>query len=134
MQDAAVGHSFQDINMPTAAPRYCTCGRHVVPARQSCPCAKARADATQTARPSASARGYDSNWRKASKAFLALPGNERCACGCGKPANVVDHIRAHKGDQRLFWDQSNWRAMNVACNSRKAAQSEGGFGNPRRAQ
>ena len=33
--------------MPTASPRYCTCGRHVVPARQPCPCAKARAEAKQ---------------------------------------------------------------------------------------
>ena len=63
-----------------------------------------------------------------------MPGNERCACGCGRVANCVDHDRAHKGDMRLFWDRSNWVARNIACNSRKAARFEGGFGNPRRAQ
>lgn len=30
----------------------------------------------------------------------------------------------------LFWDRSNWQAMNVACNTRKAIASEGGFGRP----
>lgn len=44
---------------------------------------------------------------------------------------MVDHRIAHKGDMRLFWDRSNWRPMNRRCNSRKAAATEGGFGNPR---
>lgn len=34
---------------------------------------------------------------------------------------------------RLFWDKANWRAVAGRCNSRKAAASEGGFGNPIRA-
>lgn len=117
--------------MPSASPRYCTCGRHTVPAGKRCPCAIQRQKASAAARPSAAARGYTGSWAKASKAFLALPGNQHCSCGCGRPANVVDHHVAHKGDQRLFWDRSNWRPMNVACNSRKAARSEGAFGNPR---
>lgn len=24
---------------------------------------------------------------------------------------VVDHVIAHKGDQRLFWDRSNWQVL-----------------------
>ena len=82
-------------------------------------------------RPSSRERGYTGAWAKASKAFLALPGNERCACGCGRPADMVDHIVAHKGDQRLFWDRTNWQPYNRRCNARKAAATEGGFGNPR---
>lgn len=30
----------------------------------------------------------------------------------------------------LFWDRSNWQPMNIACNTRKAIRSEGGFGRP----
>lgn len=83
-------------------------------------------------RPSARQRGYDSKWEKARKAFLAKPENqfcERCkARGFLNAGNlrmdgtaqtnprrmhlVVNHRIPHKGDQRLFWDRSNWE---VAC-------------------
>jgi 5-methylcytosine-specific restriction protein A len=49
--------------------------------------------------------------------------------GITEEAKCVDHVIAHKGDQRLFWLESNWVACCVRCNSRKAASSEGGFGN-----
>lgn len=26
-------------------------------------------------------------------------------------ANVVDHIKAHAGDQALFWDKANWQPL-----------------------
>jgi 5-methylcytosine-specific restriction endonuclease McrA len=66
-----------------------------------------------------------SAWRKASKTFLAH--HPYCAY-CGKPAQCVDHYRAHKGNQRLFWDHSNWRPCCLSCNSRKNLQAEGGMG------
>jgi 5-methylcytosine-specific restriction endonuclease McrA len=87
---------------------------------------KARAEAK---RPTATQRGYSGKWQKESRAFLALPGHDRCACGCGRVANMVDHIKAPKGDMRLFWDRSNWQPMNVSCNTRKAIRCEGAFGN-----
>jgi 5-methylcytosine-specific restriction protein A len=31
------------------------------------------------------------------------------------PATVVDHIKAHKGDEALFWDKSNWQPLCPAC-------------------
>jgi 5-methylcytosine-specific restriction enzyme A len=86
----------------------------------------------QQTRPTARERGYDSKWERETKAFLVLPENRFCACGCGQRANVVDHGIAHKGDKRLFWDRRNWRPFNRSCNSRKAAAREGGFGNPLR--
>lgn len=111
--------------------RLCACG-NLVDKGVQCPCQTARRAERQRAadakRPSARARGYDREWERASKRFLALPGNDLCACGCGRVANVVDHKRAHKGDQQLFWDPANWQPMNRACNSRKNVREEGGFG------
>jgi 5-methylcytosine-specific restriction endonuclease McrA len=115
--------------MPMRAASICPCG-HRVPAGTRCACAVKRARESEAKRPSASARGYTASWSKESKAFLALPGNERCACGCGRVANMVDHIRAPKGDQAMFWDRSNWQPFNLDCNRRKAIASEGGFGRP----
>lgn len=119
--------------MPIRPPRICGCG-HRIAHGEPCPCevrhAKARQARVDRARGSARQRGYTSKWEKESKVFLALPGNSRCACGCGRIADVVDHKVAHKGDQRLFWSRSNWQPMAKSCNSRKAVRSEGGFGNP----
>lgn len=43
-------------------------------------------------------------------------------------ATVVDHIVPHKGDQQLFWDQSNWQPL---CerhhNAAKQKQERTGF-------
>src|SRR3712207_1798669 len=69
------------------------------------------------ARPSARQRGYTAEWEKASKAFLAEPANRWCACGCGRLANMVDHIRPHKGDPKLMWSRSNWQPYHTACHS-----------------
>jgi 5-methylcytosine-specific restriction enzyme A len=103
-------------------PRICSCSR-IVPFGAVCVCRKAR----ERARPGARRRGYDTAWERASKAFLR--GNPRCACGCGRLADVVDHRIAHKGDMSLFWDRSNWAAMNARCHNRKTVQHDGGFGN-----
>lgn len=115
--------------MPVRAPRICSCGK-VVPSGQRCACQVAKAKAYDAKRGTAAQRGYTGSWRKASAAFLALPGNERCSCGCGRVANMVDHRIAPKGDMELFWRRSNWQAFNVACNTRKAIATEGGFGRP----
>lgn len=37
------------------------------------------------------------------------------------PATVVDHVRPHKGDPGLFWDElTNWQALCAACHARKS--------------
>lgn len=117
--------------MASRAPKICGCG-HKVPAGTLCACQVQRKRENQrrvdAARGTARERGYTTKWERESKAWLALPGNELCACGCGKPADMVDHKIAHKGDQRLFWSRSNWQPMNRRCNSRKSVLSEGGFG------
>lgn len=122
--------------MPMKPPRICSCGHRIASGAQ-CPCerrraaeGRARADA---ARPSARERGYDSKWERESKAYLAAPENRMCACGCGRVADMVDHKIAPKGDQKLFWNRSNWQPMARACNTRKAIRTEGGFGKRGRA-
>lgn len=114
--------------MPFRAPRICGCGQRV-PAGIQCECErkrmqerKARYDAK---RPSARARGYDVRWEKESRAFLALPQNRFCACGCGRVADMVDHIRPHRGDRRLFWDKANWQPLaSSPCHNRFKQSAE----------
>lgn len=87
-------------------------------------------------RVSSRQRGYDTKWEKARAGFLAK--HPRCECPQHKgkpdapPSDTIDHIVAHKGDPKKFWDRSNWRASTRSCNARKAAAEEGGFGNRRR--
>ncbi|WP_026524740.1 HNH endonuclease signature motif containing protein [Butyrivibrio sp. MB2005] len=66
-------------------------------------------------RKSAAERGYGSKWQKARKRFLDKPENFFCLeCkkeGVYTRATVVDHITPHRGDPRLFWDESNWQPL-----------------------
>ena len=83
-------------------------------------------------RLSAARRGYGARWQRYRKSYLKA--HPLCVMFCkeeGKttPATVVDHIVPHKGDPMLFWAPTNHQAGCVACNSRKAALLEGGFGN-----
>ncbi|MDS9467940.1 HNH endonuclease signature motif containing protein [Paracoccus sp. MBLB3053] len=110
--------------MPARAPRLCSCGKQV-PSGSRCAC-QAKRDAARKAkfdkaRPSSSQRGYTREWERASKAFL-----ERCPyCSrCGKyldlskpRAAVVDHKIPHRGDQKLFWDKTNWSRLCTPCHS-----------------
>lgn len=85
-------------------------------------------------RGSSTQRGYGYRWQKASKAYLRAHPLCQCEdCQEGKkqlkPSQVVDHIVPHKGDMALFWDSSNWQAMNKECHDRKTAREDGGFGN-----
>lgn len=70
---------------------------------------------------SASSRGYGSKWRRVSKSYLeAHPLCEECRKrGIYTKATVVDHIVPHRGDQKLFWDQSNYQALCKKCHDRK---------------
>lgn len=80
-------------------------------------------------RPSAAKRGYDHRWAKARKDFLFR--NPLCvhcqSLGVICPSTEVDHIKPHKGDQELFWDQSNWQALCKPCHSRKTATEDSRF-------
>lgn len=73
---------------------------------------------------SSTSMGYDRKWRKARKSFLEQ--NPICSCGCGRFAEVVDHIVPHKGDPVLFWDRDNWQGLTVSCHNRKTAREDMG--------
>lgn len=109
----------------------CACG-YSVPKGTKCPCqvrnTKARQKANDKARGSAAERGYDARWYKESRAYLSALEGPLCACGCGRPADMVDHKVAPKGNMVLFWDRNNWQPYNGLCNRRKNIKSEGGFG------
>lgn len=73
------------------------------------------------AREGATARGYDAKWRAARKRYLRrYPLCTECQRN-GKliPATVVDHILPHRGDETLFWDESNWQALCKPCHDHK---------------
>ena len=76
---------------------------------------------------------YGSRWRKARA--IHLRANPLCnACfriGQLVPATIVDHIEPHKGDERLFWQRSNWQSLCKPCHDTKTATEDGGFGRTR---
>jgi len=81
-------------------------------------------------RESAAKRGYDHKWRQARITYLKR--NPLCV-QCMKEgkvvaATVVDHIIAHKGNQRLFWDKSNWQPLCKLHHDQKTVREDGGFG------
>ncbi|WP_339321386.1 HNH endonuclease [Paenibacillus sp. FSL W8-0194] len=82
-------------------------------------------------RGSSAKRGYGRLWRRERAAFLlenplcvACYRNDRVTA-----SSVVDHVVPHKGDQKLFWDRSNWQALCKPCHDAKTAREDGGFGN-----
>ena len=75
-------------------------------------------------RASAFERGYNSRWQNVSKRFLA---NHPFCAECernGKliPATVVDHVNPHRGDEELFWSESNWQPLCKKCHDIKTRE------------
>lgn len=75
-------------------------------------------------------RLYGRRWRRRREAFLARAENALCrfcaADGKVEPATVVDHVRPHRGDERLFWDEANWQPLCQPCHDRDKQQIERG--------
>ena len=72
-------------------------------------------------RDSTAKRGYGSRWQKRRKLYLKA--NPLCA-ECNRhgrltAATVVDHIKPHRGDDRLMWDEDNWQALCKKCHDKK---------------
>ena len=67
----------------------------------------------QLDRRSAHERGYTYAWTKARNAYIQR--HPLCVMckrdGTITAAQVVDHIKPHKGDQELFWNEANWQSL-----------------------
>ena len=72
-------------------------------------------------RASSSKRGYNRQWQKARVRYLkAHPLCVQCLKeGHAVTATVVDHIRPHRGDPVLFWDEKNWQSLCKPCHDKK---------------
>jgi len=87
---------------------------------------KQRRAKAQTSPAAVMARRLYANpkWIRASKSFLR--DNPLCVdcleLGVVEVATDTDHIEPHKGDQRKFWDRTNWQALCHRCHSRKTAR------------
>ncbi len=77
-------------------------------------------------RASAHERGYSSQWQKARKEFLkANPLCVQCQReGKTTAGTVVDHIKPHRGNQTLFWDETNWQPLCKKCHDVKTQASD----------
>jgi 5-methylcytosine-specific restriction protein A len=121
--------------MPTAAPKPCKKPGCRLLTTQGAYCpdhAKMVRQQTEVKRESSTKRGYGYRWQQTSKGFLKA--HPLCQCpNCKegeirlRKAEVVDHIKPHDGDMQLFWDRTNWQAMNKQCHDIKTATEDGGF-------
>ena len=96
------------------------CARHTRQRRKMC-------------RPDYSRLYSTKRWRVGRRQFLAE--HPWCAAqGCAMPATDVDHMRPHRGDKALFFDQTNWQPLCHACHSVKTHRETlgGGVGVPSR--
>lgn len=83
---------------------------------------------TKAPKPTAYRSGYTKAWQHASKRFLAEhPLCNHCSTD-ERPvaAECVDHIIPHRGNQQLFWDETNWQSLCTKCHGRKSRQERGG--------
>ena len=76
-------------------------------------------------------RGYDYRWQKARDRYLRM--HPLCVY-CEREgrrigaASVVDHKTPHRGDQVLFWDESNWQPLCKPHHDVDKAREERGRG------
>lgn len=72
-----------------------------------------QAGSWRTSDQTSTQRGYGYKWQKARAGFLrSHPLCVMCEAESRiTVATVVDHKIAHRGDQALFWDKTNWQSL-----------------------
>ena len=126
---------------PISPPSLCTshdCGTLVFGGGKCPSCrAESRKD-SDSRRPNATQRGYDTRWSAFSKAYLkAHP-----FCECDECADVpewrrpeatdVDHIDGRGPHGPRGYDATNCQALSKSHHASKTAREDGGFGRPRK--
>lgn len=85
-----------------------------------------RTSSWRSDKPTSNARGYGYEWQCARDEWLRA--NPLCVMcernGHVVQANVVDHIKPHRGDMTLFWDRSNWQSLCTTCHNRHKQRQE----------
>jgi len=79
-----------------------------------------------SSRKTATQRGYGHAWHVARNDYLRR--HPLCAqClkrGKHVGAVAVDHIKAHKGNKALFWNEANWQSLCTSCHNSKSGAGE----------
>jgi 5-methylcytosine-specific restriction protein A len=80
---------------------------------------------TETPPPAWHGRLYGREWRERKARFLAK--NALCVTclaesGRTVAAYAVDHIVPHKGNEKLFWDETNWQPLCEFHHNQKTAR------------
>ena len=86
----------------------------------------ASATSWRAGKSGSAARGYGYAWQQYRVGYLSRsPLCVMCqADGRITSATVVDHIVPHRGDERLFWDESNHQGLCAPCHSSRKAREE----------
>lgn len=72
---------------------------------------------------SACSRGYGSAWNK--RYLETHPLCVECMKeGRYVKATDVDHIKPHRGNEIIFWDQNNWQSLCHSCHSIKTRNED----------
>lgn len=77
-------------------------------------------------RPNSAKRGYGGKWQTHRLSFLkSNPLCVKCKkAGRTTAATVVDHIKPHRGDYKLFWQVKNWQALCKPCHDKKTGSGQ----------
>ncbi|KQP20560.1 hypothetical protein [Pseudorhodoferax sp. Leaf267] len=90
------------------------------------PTVRTLGDSWRTSGMTTGQRGYNYRWQQARARHLR--NNPLCtmceAAGRVELATVVDHHIPHRGDQELFWRESNWRSLCVTHHSSDKQRQE----------
>lgn len=107
----------------TGIPRFCPTCEKTIPHGVRCECqitsTRARNQRHDTLRGSAASRGYDAEWRSASKSYLLqYPFCAECARnGVRTMATLVDHIVSIRRAPHRRMNRSNWQSLCTHCHS-----------------
>lgn len=79
-------------------------------------------DKTKRYNQTANSRGYNYRWQQARLNWLS--DHPLCVEHMRRGEIVegtdVDHITPHRGDKKLFWDQTNWQTLCNTCHGYKS--------------